>query len=58
MSHDPTLGARRARWALSFCLTLIFTNTNTDANNDVNTKKMTGEPLEVRSYKRKTWLNL
>ena len=50
MSHDPTLGARRARWALSFCLTLIFTNTNTDANNDVNTKKMTGEPLEVRFY--------
>ena len=41
MSHDPTLGARRARWALSFCLTLIFTNTNTDANQDRYTDKNT-----------------
>ena len=30
MSHNPTLGARWARWALPFCPTHVFTNTNTD----------------------------
>ena len=42
MSHDPTLGARRARWALPFCPTLVFTNTNTDhKDTKTNTDKVT-----------------